>query len=132
MRVQQRNQLLVRAVLLSLWLPAGIVLVSVMASVVRNDSLPDSGGGFTTWIWPLLAAWPAAIPLTLAVLRIQRRSQTMAWLCALPLGALSILLAIGGGLLGPAGIIIYTALASIPAWLTLGLLALLSGRGRRR
>ena len=127
MRVQQRNQLLVRAVLLSLWLPAGIVLVSV----VRFRGLPEDGG-FTGWLWPLLAAWPAAIPLTLAVLRIQRRSQTMAWLCALPLGALSILLAIGGGLLGPAGIIIYTALASIPAWLTLGLLALLSGRGRRR
>ena len=127
MRVQQRNQLLVRAVLLSLWLPAGIVLVSVVR--FRGLQTFEGASDLGTLFWPLVLAWPAAIPLTLAVLRILPRSRTLAWLCAMALGPISIITVSVSGILGPAAIIITGALASLPAWLTLGLLALLSGRG---
>ena len=67
-------------------------------------------------------AWPAGIPLTMAVRRLYQRDRVAALGCAAVLGPLTTAAATVGGLLGPIAVWIYAAILSLPAWFVLWLL----------
>ncbi len=124
---------MIRTILYSLWLP---VLVVVVSAFRFGFSTPLEGPGFMGTIMLLMSvvtlfalAWPAAIPLTLAVRLLHRRSQVLAYVCALILGAGSVWVVIVGGLFGPVGVVVYALIAALPAWILLGILAKFQGGG---
>ena len=120
---------MVRTIIFSLWLP---VLV-LAAAFVRFGFGPAADGPGLIGILMLIAlTWPAAIPLTLAVRLINRRAPVLAYVCALGVGLGSAYMATVGGLLGPVGVVVYTIVASLPAWIVLGILVIfgLSARGQ--
>jgi len=67
---------------------------------------------------------PAGIPLTAAVFLLYRRTRATAVILAALCVPLTAVAATVGGLFGPIGITIYSAVCSLPAWLTLGTVAL--------
>jgi len=93
-----------------LWLPAGIVLLTL----VRGFGLPPEADS-----WLLLAVTaPCGLPLALAWLALQRAGwRRTAWTIVAVLAPLSVLGALGGGLLGPLSIAGYTVVLSLPAWI---------------
>ncbi len=117
----------IRLLVLALWLPLAILVVSA----IRFGGLPlDSergGGGMLIAVALIgsmvLFAWIAALPLTLAVTRIHRRARVLAYACGAVLGPLTVFAAVIGGLFGPVGIVLYTLVFSIPAWIALGITA---------
>ena len=72
-------------------------------------------------IGSMVFVWIAALPLTLAVTRIHRRARVLAYACGAVLGPLTVFAALAGGLFGPVGIVLYTLVFSIPAWIALGI-----------
>ena len=92
-----------------LWLPAGIVLLTL----TRGFGLPPEADS-----WLLLAVTaPCGMPLALAWLALQRAGwRRTAWTVFAVLAPLSVLGALAGGLLGPAGIAGYALVLSLPAW----------------
>ena len=102
---------MIRTLKLSLWLPIGVVVLSV----IRFGFDPSFSTGFVPMLFSLPAmvfglvfAWPGGIPLTRALERLHPVSRP---------GAATI-----GGLFGPPGIWIYAGIVSLPAWLVLWLL----------
>ena len=110
---------MIRTVIFSIWLPILVIAVSIarFGFETNLDNLD-----WMQFLRLFALAWPAAIPLTLAVRLLHRRSRILAYLCALGLGIGSIYTATFGGLLGPVGVVGFTILASLPAWLLLGIL----------
>ena len=98
----------VGTIVFSLWLP---VLVLVISFVRFSGDWIVEGPGVTGVLWLVGLAWPAAIPLTLAVRRILRRSHRLSRIlgygCAVVLGLVSAWGVIVGGLLGPIGVVAY-------------------------
>ena len=124
---------MIRTILYSLWLPVLVIVVSIIRF---GFNTPLEGPGIMGTIMLLVSvvtlfalAWPAAIPLTLAVRLLHRSSQVLAYVCALILGAGSVLAVIVGGLFGPVGVIVYALIAALPAWILLGILAKFQGGG---
>ena len=118
---------MIRTILYSLWLP----LLVVGISVVRfGFQFGISGPDLNQFLMLFALGWPAAVPLTLAVRLVHRRSPVLAIVCALVLGPVALAGAIMGGLLGPVGVVGYPVAASLPAWVLLGILAL-TQRGKR-
>ena len=115
----------IRLLVLALWLPLAILVVSA----IRFGGLPSDSerGGMLTAValigFMVLFAWIAALPLTLAVTRIHRRARVLAYACGAVLGPLTVFAAVIGGLFGPVGIVLYTLVFSIPAWIALGITA---------
>ena len=114
----------IRLLVLALWLPLAILVVSA----IRFGGLPSDseGGGIliaVALIGSMVFVWIAALPLTLAVTRIHRRARVLAYACGAVLGPLTVFAALIGGLFGPVGIVLYTLVFSIPAWIALGLTA---------
>ena len=105
-----RGRLLAFAAASLSWLPAGIVLLTL----ARGFGLPPEADS-----WLLLAVTaPCGLPLALAWLALRRAGwRRTAWAVFAVLGPLSVLGALGGGLLGPAGIAGYTLVLSLPAWI---------------
>ena len=118
---------MIRTILYSLWLP---ILVVAIAVVRFGFQFVLSGPDLNQFLVLFALAWPAAVPLTLAVRLVHRRSPVLAIVCALVLGPVALAGAIMGGLLGPVGVVGYPVVASLPAWALLGILAL-TQRGRR-
>ena len=96
------------------WLPAGIVVLTL----ARGFGLPSDADS-----WLLLAVTaPCGLPLALAWLALRRAGwRRTAWAVFAALGSLSVLGALGGGLLGPVGIAGYTTMLSLPAWIVYAL-----------
>ena len=93
-----------------LWLPTGIVVLTL----VRGFGLPPEAD---SWLQLAVTA-PCGLPLALAWLALRRAGwRRTAWTVFAVLGPLSILGALAGGLLGPVGIVGYTAALSLPAWI---------------
>ena len=110
-------------ILFSLWLPVLVLVISF----VRFDV--DGFGawpGVTDVLWLFGLAWPVGISLTLAVRLMHRRphvlSRILAYGCAVVLGLASVWGVIMGGLFGPIGVVAYPLVASLPAWIILGIL----------
>ena len=111
-----------RTLILSLWLPAGVVLLAV----IRFGFGPVSPEGLVPMLFSLPAmiiglafAWPGGIPLTLALQRLHAHSRPATIACAAVLCPLTVGAATIGGLFGPIGIWIYAGIVSLPAWLVL-------------
>ena len=105
-----RGQLLGFVAAALLWLPAGIVVLTL----VRGFGLAAEADS-----WLLLAVTgPCGLPLALAWLALLRAGwRRTAWAVFAVLGPLSVLGALAGGLLGPLGIAGYTLVLSLPAWI---------------
>ncbi len=123
-----------RTLLLSLWLPAGMVVLALVRFVFE----PGFGGegpaalmAVPAMFLGLVLAWPGAIPLTMALRRLYPLSRPLTYTFATVLGPLTVLGATVGGLFGPIGIWIYAGVFSVPAWLTVWLFALISRRRRQ-
>ena len=98
----------VGTIVFSLWLP---ILVLVISFVRFSGDWIVEGPGVTGILWLVGLAWPAAIPLTLGVRRILRRSHRLSRIlgygCAVVLGLVSAWGVIVGGLFGPIGVVAY-------------------------
>lgn len=120
-----------RLLVLPLWLPLAILVVSVL----RFGGLPaDSGSGGALYIGAMVGSmvlftWIAAIPLTVALTMLYRRTRILAYVCGAVLGPITVFGALIGGLFGPIGIVAYALVFSAPAWIALGITALVQ-RGR--
>ena len=120
-----------RLLVLPLWLPLAILVVSIL----RFGDLPaDSGNGGALFIGAMVGSmvlftWIAAIPLTVALTLLYRRARIVAYVCGAVLAPITVFGAIVGGLFGPIGIVAYPLVFSAPAWIALGITALIH-RGR--
>ena len=109
-----------KSLLYSVWLPVSILVLSLIRFGIEGwSSFDDLQSGLATIGWLFLLTWPCGLPLTIALRKLYRRSRAIAYLTAVVLIPLSAVAAITGGLLGPIGILGYTAVFSLPAWLIL-------------
>ena len=118
---------LVRTVLFALWLPVVVLLVSLLRFGVEGIVTMDAMSFVQLFVQLVVFGWPSGIPLTLAVLLLHRRVQLVAYVCAVVLAPLSVLAFILGGLFGPF-VLVYVLVVSLPAWVALGVVALLQSR----
>ena len=95
---------MIRTLKLSLWLPIGVVVLSV----IRFGFDPSFSTGFVPMLFSLPAmvfglvfAWPGGIPLTRALERLHLVSRPATYACAAVLCPLSVGAATIGGLFGP-------------------------------
>lgn len=111
-----------RTLVLSLWLPIGVVLLAVIRfglGPVSPEGLVPTLLSLPATIIGLAFVWPGGIPLTLALQRLHAHSQPATIACAAVLCPLTVGAATIGGLFGPIGIWIYAGIVSLPAWLVL-------------
>ena len=120
---------MVRTIIFSLWLP---VLVLATSFVRFGFGAPPGGPGLFGILMLFALTWPAAIPLTLAVRLINRRAPVLSYVCAVVFGLGSAYMATIGGLLGPVGVVVYTIVASVPAWIVLGILVMFGLSAKRQ
>ncbi len=122
---------LIRLAAICLWLPLGILVLSV----IRFGGLPTDGGlGGPLAVGAMVGSmvlftWIAAIPLTAALALLYRRARFLAYAFGAVLGPITVFGALLGGLIGPIGIVAYPLVFSSPAWIALGITALIQ-RGR--
>ena len=114
-----------RTLLLSSWLPFGMVVLALARLAFDPGFAPGPAAvmALPAMVMGLAFTWPAGIPLTLALERLHPRSPPLAVVCAAVLCPLSVAAVTVGGLFGPIGIWAYAGIVSLPAWLSLGLLA---------
>ncbi len=117
------------SIVFALWLPVLVVAVTF----ARFGSLPaTSRVAANPLLMGLALGWVSAIPSTLAVLLLHRRSPILAYVSGFLLGVTTVFGFIVGGLLGPVGVVGYMVAASIPAWILLGIVAMVQrGSGRQ-
>lgn len=120
----------IRLLVVCLWLPLAILALSV----IRFGGLPIDGGlGGPLAVaamagYMVLFTWIAAIPLTVALALVYRRARLPAYVCGAVLGPITVYGALIGGLFGPIGIVAYPLVFSAPAWIALGITALIQRR----
>ena len=113
----------IRLLVLPLWLPLAILVVSG----IRFGGLPtdaEVGGMLTAGVMigsMVLFTWIAALPLTLAVTFLYRRVRVLAYVFGAILAPITVFGALIGGLFGPIGIVAYALVFSAPAWIALGI-----------
>ncbi len=114
-----------RTLLLSAWLPIGMVVLALLRLAFDPGFAPGPAAvtALPAMVMGLAFTWPAGIPLTLALERLHPRSLPLTVVCAAVLCPLSVAAVTVGGLFGPIGIWAYASFVSLPAWLSLGLLA---------
>ena len=105
---------LIKAVLISLWLPVLVLAVSVARFGAGFVTAPAEG--YVTMASQLGIGWVAAIPLTMALMLLKPLSGLWFGICAVVLGLLSMAAFILGGLFGAAGAASSIVSLSIPAW----------------
>ena len=118
---------LFKAVLLSLWLPALLLVVAVVR--FGPGFVTEPAEGYAAMGMGLAWAWLAAIPLTLALLLLRPVSDTGFWICALALAPLSVVAFVLGGLFGEAGPASSVVSLAIPAWIVYAVLRLRKSGG---
>ena len=93
-----------------LWLPAGVVA----SALIRGMGVPPEPQALLS----LLVVAPAGLPLALACRRLHRKGfRITAWVAMAVLAVATVAATLVAGLLGPAAIVIYALLVSLPAWL---------------
>ena len=118
---------LLRLLAVCLWLPVAILVISV----VRFGGLPaDAGLGGPLAVGAMVGSMVlftciAAIPLTVALTLLYRRARTVTYVCGAVLAPITVFGALIGGLFGPVGIVAYPLVFSAPAWIALGITALI-------
>ena len=127
---RSRVRRVLRLLVLPLWLPVAILVVSA----IRFGALPPGEGAdgipsAVAMIAPMvLFAWIAAFPLTLAVAFLHRRVRVLAYVCGVLLAPLTVYGAVIGGLFGPVGVVLYPLVLSLLAWIVLGVTVLVQRR----
>lgn len=122
---------LTRLLAICLWLPLAILVLSV----IRFGGLPiDPGLGGPLAVAAMVGSmvlftWIAAMPLTAALALLYRRARFVAYVCGAVLAPITVFGALVGGLFGPIGIVAYALAFSVPAWIAVGITALIQ-RGR--
>lgn len=119
-----------RLLILPLWLPLAILVVSLIRFAIPSSGEEAAGipNAVATIAFMVVFGWIAAIPLTLAVTYLHRRVRALAYVCAIVLAPLTVYGAVIGGLFGPVGIVLYPLVLSLPAWLVLGVIVLIQRR----
>ena len=110
----------------------GLALVVIAALVVYfglTFGYEDFNFGFTTFWRFFVLAWPASIPLALAVVLLHRRSRLAAWLYVAVLAPLLIICFILALLMQTIIFVIAAATLSLPVYLALLTAKLRQGRG---
>ena len=126
-----KSRRIIRLLAICLWLPLAILVLSV----IRFGGLPtDAGLGGPLAVAAMVGSmvlftWIAAMPLTAALALLHRRSRIVAYVCGAVLAPITVFGALIGGLFGPIGIVAYALVFSAPAWIALGITALIQ-RGR--
>ena len=93
-----------------LWLPAGVVA----SALFRGMGIPPEPQAFLS----LLMVAPAGLPLALACRRLHRKGyRVIAWAVMAVFTVVTVVATLVAGLLGPAAIVIYALVVSLPAWL---------------
>ncbi len=118
---------MLRTVLFSLWLPVLVLAISLVRfgpRVLGPGPVPD----LEQLLVLFALAWPSAIPLTLALRLLHRRSKLLAYACAVFFGLVSYFAVLLGGLMGYPGVVGYTVAVSLPVWALLGVLAVADKR----
>ena len=121
--------------LYSAWLPLSILLISFYRFYsFHPDAMlwqPFSTNA-SEFLYLFLIALPSAVPVTIALRLIYRRTK----ITAFAVGAITVPLAtfagLVGGLLGPLGIFLYVQVAGLPAWIALGTLVLIGNIRNRK
>ena len=109
-----------------LWLPAGIVVVSLSRGVAPPIT-PETLFMLPVALMSLAVTAPCGLPLALAFRKIWRTgSMRAAWTSFAILAPLTSFAALLAGLLGPIAIAIYAIALSAPAWIVYAVV-----RGRR-
>ena len=91
-------------------MPAGVVA----SALLRGLGIPPDPHAFRS----LLVVAPAGLPLALACRRLHRKGfRVTAWAAMAMLAVVTVAATLAAGLLGPAAIIIYALLLSLPVWL---------------
>ncbi len=131
-----RKKFLLEMLLYSAWLPLSILLISFYrfysfhpdGNALAADLVPM----LVNFIYLFLIALPSAVPVTIALRLIYRRTK----ITAFAVGAVTVPLAtfagLVGGLLGPLGIFLYVQVAGLPAWIALGTLVLIGNIRNRK
>ena len=115
----------IRLLVLPLWLPLAILVVSVirfggLPTDAEVGGMPNAGVMIGSMV---LFTWIAALPLTLAVTFLNRRVRVLAYVFGAILAPITVYGALISGLLGPIGIVAYALVFSAPAWIALGITA---------
>ena len=122
-----KSRRVIRLLAICLWLPLAILVLSV----IRFGGLPtDAGLGGPLAVGAMVGSmvlftWIAAMPLTAALALLHRRSRIVAYVCGAVLAPITVFGALIGGLFGPIGIVAYALVFSAPAWIALGITALI-------
>ncbi len=124
------NRRVVRLLILPLWLPVAISVVTAIRFATLSPGeeaggIPSAGAMIALMV---LFAWIAAFPLTLAVAFLHRRVRALAYVCGVLLAPLTVYGAVIGGLFGPVGVVLYPLVLSLPAWIVLGITVLVQRR----
>ena len=124
------NQRVLQLIVLPLWLPLAILVVSAIrfATLSPGEGVSALPSAVAMIALMVLFAWIAAFPLTLAVTFLHRRVRALAYGCAIVLAPLTVYGAVIGGLFGPVGIVAYPLVLSLPAWIALGITVLVQRR----
>ena len=118
----------IKTVIFSLGL-ALVVIAAFQAYFGLTFGYEDFNFGFTTFWRFFVLAWPASIPLALAVVLLHRRSRLAAWLCVAVLAPLLIICFILALLMQTIIFFIAAAALSLPVYLALLTAKLRQGRG---
>ena len=121
---------LVKAVLLSLWLP--ILVLAISAARFGTDFVTSPAEGYSTMALQLGIGWLAAIPLTLALTLVKPFSGKWFGICAVILAPLSVLAFIMGGLFGWTGVVGSMVSLSLPVWVLYLVLRVKKGGGGKK
>ncbi len=122
-----------RVFLYSIWLPIAVLVIFVMRATVFgtvDSRLIEDFLSISNLLYLFAVTWPCGLPLTFVLMRLHRHSRIATGILIVLLVPLSGLFAMYGGLFGPFGTLIYSASASIPAWVVWGIYALLEYRRR--
>ena len=127
---------MVRTFLYSIWLPIAILLISAirlmyLASTAHHPGVAEffDATGVTLLV---IMTWPCGVPLTIALRKLYKRNRIATYVLGVILVPLSAVFALFGGLFGPFGVAAYAIIASLPAWIVLGILTLIQHRREQR
>ena len=105
-----------------LWLPTLVAAPTVITSM----SIPWE---FMHTLWSTSIG---GLPLAVAFIRLRKHGYRIAaWVCGIICGLLTFVAASVGGLLGPVGVLVYSAFVSLPAWIYFGVRRYLDRRSNR-
>ena len=106
---------LLKAVLISLWLPVLVLAVSLARFGTGFVTAPAEG--YATLATQLGVGWLGVIPLTMALMLLKPLSGLWFGICAAVLGILAVAAFIVGGLFGEAGVVSSLISLAIPAFI---------------